>query len=120
MTSLLRYTSREALPTGYSSPTLPTEEPLLRKGRRGISKFVYAPFADVNEESHPKFFHQGISAATWDESIGRACFVSDEGRVVEVLDMAYVVKPDDRKTQWNMDHMHRKAQTLPSDDNIMM
>ncbi|KAK0496739.1 hypothetical protein EDD18DRAFT_1331525 [Armillaria luteobubalina] len=120
MTSLLRYTSREALPTGYSSPTLPTEEPLLRKGRRGIPKFVYAPFADVNEESHPKFFHQGISAATWDESIGRACFVSDEGRVVEVLDMAYVVKPDDRKTQWNMDHMHRKAQTLPSDDNIMM
>ncbi|KAK0211312.1 hypothetical protein DFS33DRAFT_1298808 [Desarmillaria ectypa] len=120
MTSLMRYTSREALPTGYSSPTLPTDEPLLRKGRIGVPKFVYGPFQDVNEESYPNLFHKGISAAAWDESIGRACFVSDEASVIEVLDMAYVVQPDDRLTLWNMDHMHRKPQTLSVDYTTAM
>ncbi|KAG7442498.1 uncharacterized protein BT62DRAFT_936055 [Guyanagaster necrorhizus] len=109
MTSLMRYTSREALPVAYASPTFPTDEPLLRKGRKGVPKFVYGPFQDVNEESYPNLFRRGVSAAAWDESIGRACFVSDESTVVDVLDMAYVVQPDDRLTLWNM---NKKPQAL--------
>jgi hypothetical protein len=98
MIKLRRYISPEIQDLSY--PERPADNSLsfLRKQRPKVPTGVYGSIEIPFEDSAT--FGLGISAITWDESIGRICIAIDGELCVRILDMAKSVEPDTRFNAW--------------------
>ncbi|KAJ7150379.1 hypothetical protein C8R46DRAFT_1124821 [Mycena filopes] len=99
--TLRRYLSPQLQPLwslrGMEDPT----EPISRKDRPALSKRYYSSF-DLPPELRHKLDRKGLTALTWDETIGRVCIACGDEFRIHILDFASAVTADDRFKQWQL------------------
>ncbi|EKM83949.1 hypothetical protein AGABI1DRAFT_124275 [Agaricus bisporus var. burnettii JB137-S8] len=98
MIKLRRYISPEIQDRSYPEKPADNSLSFLRKTRRKVPNGIYGTIDIPVEDSAT--FGLGISAITWDESIGRICVAIDGELCVRILDMAKSVEPDVRFDAW--------------------
>lgn len=95
---LRRYISPEIQDLSYPERPADTSLSFLRKQRPKVPTGIYGPIEIAIEDAAT--FGQGITAITWDETIGRICVAIDGELCVRILDMAKSVEPDVRFDAW--------------------
>ncbi|KAF7347521.1 hypothetical protein MVEN_01508300 [Mycena venus] len=98
--TMRRYLSPQLQPLWSLRGTEDPTEPISRRDRPALSKKYYSSF------NLPRFLRrkldEGLSAITWDETIGRVCIACGNETKFYMLDFASAVTPDSRFKQWQL------------------
>ncbi|KIY68882.1 hypothetical protein CYLTODRAFT_489397 [Cylindrobasidium torrendii FP15055 ss-10] len=82
-----RYTPRQRTPSGEE--LCDVEETMMRDGRAALET-VFANVVNIHPGGPDSAASEtGVSSFTWDESLGRVCYVSKESNVLRIWDFAY-------------------------------
>ncbi|KAJ7610882.1 hypothetical protein FB45DRAFT_761043 [Roridomyces roridus] len=101
MLSMRRYLSPQLQPLWSLRGTEDPTEPISRRDRPAMSKKYYSAF-NLPRYLRRKLDDEGVSAITWDESIGRLCLACGDEFKIHILDFASAVTPDSRFKQWQL------------------
>jgi hypothetical protein len=121
MLTMRRYLSPQLQPLWSLRGTEDPTEPISRKDRPALSKKYYVrsvqfiasmsrpDLALQSSFNLPRYLRRklddpdlGLSAITWDETIGRVCIACGDEIRIHILDFASAVTPDDRFKQWRL------------------
>ncbi|KAJ7651602.1 hypothetical protein DFH06DRAFT_548148 [Mycena polygramma] len=101
MLSMRRYLSPQLQPLWSLRGTEDPTEPISRRDRSALSKRYYSSF-QLPRNLKQKMDDHGLSAITWDETIGRLCIACGNEIKIHILDFASAVTPDSRFKQWQL------------------
>ncbi|KAF8215794.1 hypothetical protein K438DRAFT_1659074 [Mycena galopus ATCC 62051] len=115
--ALRRYLSPQLQPLaslrGLEDPT----EPISRRDRPALSKRYYSSFNLGYLRG--KLDNHGLTAITWDETIGRVCIACGNELKIHILDFAAAVSPDSRFQRWQLAQQIKLSVPRRDDGNAM-
>ncbi|KAJ7774015.1 hypothetical protein B0H16DRAFT_1362931 [Mycena metata] len=99
--TIRRYLSPQLNPFIHSVED--SSEPISRKDRPALSRKHYSSI-DLPEYLRRKFdnMDMGLTALTWDDTIGRVCLACGNEFRIYILDFAFAATPDNRFKQWQL------------------